>query len=78
MGGTAEDRFVGATFAAGIGSMRAGFAQSVDWEVDPVYYAAAAVPEPAAWAAMPGGLAALAALKTSLGNSRRRSAGSAP
>lgn len=52
---TAEDRFVGATFAGGIGSIRVGFAHSADWEVDHVFYAAA-VPEPGSWALLGAGL----------------------
>lgn len=55
---TAEDRFVGASFAGGIGSMTVGFEHSIDWEVDHVFYAA--VPEPGAWALWAGGLAGLA------------------
>ncbi len=55
---TTEDRFVGATFAGGIGSIRVGFQHSVDWEVDHVFYAGA-VPEPATWAMLAGGLLTL-------------------
>ncbi|HRD98876.1 MAG TPA: hypothetical protein PLA97_21065, partial [Rubrivivax sp.] len=48
-GGTAEDRFVAVRHAGGISSIRVGFANSVDWEVDHLFYArdAAGVPEPA-------------------------------
>jgi hypothetical protein len=59
---TAEDRFVGATFAGGIGSIRVGFANSVDWEVDHVFYAAA-VPEPAPSALALAGLLGLGLLR---------------
>lgn len=52
---TAEDRFVGASFAGGIGSMRVSFLNSTDWEVDHVFYAAA-VPEPGTWALWAAGL----------------------
>lgn len=38
-GGTAEDRFIGAESAAGIGSIRIGFSgASVDWEADHFFY----------------------------------------
>lgn len=50
---TAEDRFVGASFAGGIASMRVSFLNSTDWEVDHVFYAAA-VPEPGTWALWAG------------------------
>jgi hypothetical protein len=63
--GTAEDRFAGATFAGGISSMRVGFQNSVDWEVDHAFYAGA-VPEPGSWALMAAGLLLLA------GAARRR------
>lgn len=44
---TAEDRFVGASYAGGIGAMTVGFRDSIDWEVDHVTYALATpVPEP--------------------------------
>jgi hypothetical protein len=59
---TAEDRFVGASFAGGIGAVRVGFAHSVDWEVDHVFYAGA-VPEPGTWLLMAGGLGALGGLR---------------
>jgi hypothetical protein len=57
---TAEDRFVGATFAGGIGSIRVGFVHSTDWEVDHVFYAAA-VPEPGTWALWAAGFLGLGA-----------------
>jgi hypothetical protein len=59
---TAEDRFVGATFAGGIGAIRVGFVHSTDWEVDHVFYAAA-VPEPGTWALWAAGLLALGAAR---------------
>jgi hypothetical protein len=59
---TAEDRFVGATFAGGIGSIRVGYANSLDWEVDHVFYAAA-VPEPGSSAMAFAGLVGLGLLR---------------
>ena len=56
-----DDRFLGATYAGGIGSIRVGFANSDDWEVDHVFYALAPVPEPGTWALMLAGGALLAA-----------------
>ncbi len=58
LGGTAEDRFVGASFAGGIGSVVVGFAHSVDWEVDHIFYASD-VPEPAPAVLLAAGLLAL-------------------
>lgn len=47
-GSTAEDRFVAVRHAGGISSIKVGFANSTDWEVDHLFYArdAAGVPEP--------------------------------
>jgi hypothetical protein len=58
---TAEDRFVAVRHAGGISSFKVGFANSVDWEVDHLFYArdAAGVPEPATLAL--AGLGLLAA-----------------
>lgn len=60
-GGTAEDRFVAVRHAGGISSIRVGFANSVDWEVDHLFYArdTAGVAEPATLAL--AGLGLLAA-----------------
>lgn len=55
---TAEDRFLGAVDAGGIGSIRVGFSGSTDWEVDHLRYVGA-VPEPGTWALTLGGLALL-------------------
>lgn len=67
---TAEDRFVGASFAGGIASMRVGFVGSTDWEVDHVFYAAP-VPEPGTGAlALLGGLGVLAAAARARRHSR--------
>jgi PEP-CTERM motif len=57
---TAEDRWLGARHAGGIGSVRVGFLESADWEVDHLYYAGV-VPEPGTAALWLAGASALAA-----------------
>jgi hypothetical protein len=67
LGGTAEDLFIGATLASGIGSVRLSFSgQSTDWEVDHVFYARTddgRVPEPTSAALVLAGLLAAGALR---------------
>ncbi len=64
-GATAEDRFVAIRHAGGISRLVVGFADSVDWEVDHLFYArdAAAVPAPATMALVTLGLLAAGSLK---------------
>ncbi len=71
-GETAEDRFLGVTYAGGIRRIRITMDNSVDWEVDHLQYgrlAPSAVPEPATLALAAAGLAVLAAAR---GVGRRR------
>ena len=56
-GTTAEDRFVGLQWPAGISRVDVGFADSADWEVDHLQYGA--VPEPASLTLALLGIAAL-------------------
>jgi hypothetical protein len=56
-GGTAEDRFFGATNAGGISSIVIWMPDSNDWEVDHLQYGIQAVPEPGALLLLATGLA---------------------
>lgn len=57
-GATAEDRFAGVRWAAGIKRIEFGFENSTDWEVDHIQYRV--VPEPATFLGVLFGLGALA------------------
>jgi hypothetical protein len=70
-GGTAEDRFFGATNASGISKIVVWMPDSNDWEVDHLQYGVASVPEPRVALLFALGALALCAPRARLARSRR-------